>query len=290
MVNEREALGIREDQRVQAHDGRSMLSPAAVGLMLVRCSSAQPARNRICAIPVETAQVCKDASLGDDVSAVHRREVRAGREEVVMGRWIIAAAVLLWCSPGFAQASAPSMGSVMDSPGLVATGNTAAPPPPGASAAAAALDGAGIPLGTTDLFVGGLSPSPSDLGGGCPSSTGTTSLGTGAIFSGDGTLSTSPSDLGGATAASSTGCSLAPSAGDGPLGPSSTTGAAAAFGGGNIPLAATALPTTGLGGTIAPPGRITPCSSTGASILASPILSSLPGFAPAAGTPVGQVC
>ena len=60
------------------------------------------------------------------------------------------------------------MGSAIDSPGLVATGDTAAPPPPGASAAAAALDGAGVPLGTTELFVGGLSPSPTDLGGSCP--------------------------------------------------------------------------------------------------------------------------
>jgi hypothetical protein len=258
--------------------------------MLVRCSSAQPERNRICAIPVETAQVCKDAGLGGDVSAVHRREVRAGHEEVVMGRLILAAAVLLWCGPGFAQVSAPSMGSAMDGPGLVATGNTAAPPPPGAGAAAAALDGAGIPLGATELFVGGLSPSPGDLGGGCPNSTGTASLGTGAIFSGDGTLSTSPSDLGGATAVSSAGCSVAPTAGAGPLGLSSTTGAAVAFGGGNIPLAATALPTTGLGGTIAAPGSITPCSSTGASALAPPLRSPLPGFAPAVGTPVGQVC
>jgi hypothetical protein len=207
-----------------------------------------------------------------------------------MGRLILAAALLLWCSPGFAQVGAPSMGSAMDSPGLVATGNTAAPPPPGASAAAAALDGAGIPLGTTDLFVGGLSPSPTDLGGGCPSSTGTASLGTGAIFSGDGTLSMSSSDLGGATAASSSDCNTAPTAGDGPLGLSSATGAAATFGGGNILLGATALPTTGLGGTIAPPGTITPCSSTGASVLASPFQSPLPGFAPAAGTPVGQVC
>jgi hypothetical protein len=216
--------------------------------------------------------------------------VRAEHEEVVMGRFVIAAAILLWCSTGFAQVSAPSLGAPMGFPGLVATGNTAAPPPPGASAAAAALDGAGIPLGTTDLFVGGLSPSPTDLGGGCPSSTGTASLGTGAIFSGDGTLSMSSSDLGGATAASSSDCNTAPTAGDGPLGLSSATGAAATFGGGNILLGATALPTTGLGGTIAPPGSITPCSSAGASVLASPLQSPLPGFAPAAGTPVGQVC
>jgi hypothetical protein len=274
-----------------------MLSPAAVGLMLVRCSSAQPARNRICAIPVETAQNCKNAALRGAVSAVHWCEVRPReahaerkREEVVMGRFIIAAAILLSCSSGFAQVSAPSSGNATGSSGIPPVVDTAAPPPPGASAAAAALDGAGIPLGVSELFVGGLSPSQTDLGAGCPSSSGVAQLGTGAIFSGDGTLSTSPSDLGGATAASASGCSVAPSAGGGPLGLSSTTGAAAAFGGGNIPLAATALPTTGLGGTIAPPGSITPCTSTGASVVAFPLQSPLPGFAPAAGTPVGQVC
>ena len=143
-------------------------SPAAVVLMLAHCSKTQPARNRICAIPVETAQACKDACLCGDVSAAHRCEVHAGHQEVVMGRFIIAAAILLWCSPGFAQVIAPSIGSTTDSPGLPPMGDTAAPPPPGASAAAAALDGAGIPLGATDLFVGGLSPSPSDLGGSCP--------------------------------------------------------------------------------------------------------------------------
>jgi hypothetical protein len=290
LVDEREALGIRVISASRRTKAARCVSPAAVVLMLVRCSSAQPARNCICAIPVETAQACKDASLWADVSAVHRCEVRAGREEVVMRRFIIAAVILLWYSPGFAQASAPSMGGAMGSPGLAAMADTTAPPPPGASAAAAALDGAGIPLGATDLFVGGLSPSPTDLGGGCPSSIGIASLGTGAIFSSDGTLSSSPSDLGGATSASSSGCASAPTAGDGPLGVSSTAGAAAAFGGGNIPLAATALPTTGLGGTITSPGNITPCSSAGASVLVPSLQSPLPGFAPAAGAPVGQVC
>ena len=38
-------------------------------------------------------------------------------------------------------------------------------------------------------------------GGGCPSAAGVVTLGTGAIFSGDGTLSMSASDLAGATAA-----------------------------------------------------------------------------------------
>jgi hypothetical protein len=204
-----------------------------------------------------------------------------------MGRFIIAAAILFSCSTGFAQVTAPPMGSSF---GLPATGDTAAAPPPGASAAAAALDGAGVPLGATDLFVGGLSPSPTDLGGGCPSTAAFASLGTGAIFSGDGTLSTSASDLGGTTVAG-TGCSIAPTAGVGPLGLSSTTGAAPAFGGGNIPLAATSLPTTGLGGTIATPGTISPCSSTGASTFAaSPLQRPLPGFAPAVGMSLGQVC
>jgi hypothetical protein len=266
-----------------------MLSPAAVCLMLVRRSKAQPARNCICAISVETAQPCKDASRAGDVFAVQACVVCAlsRQVEVVMTRFIIATAILFSCSTGFAQVTAPSMGGAMDGPGFAVMGDAAASPPPGASAAAAALDGAGVPLGATDLFVGGLSPSATDLGGSCPSAAGVAPLGTGAIFSGDGTLSISASDLGGTAATTGTGCSIAPTAGVGPLGLSSTMGAAAAFGGGNIPLAATALPTTGLGGTIATPGSITPCSSTGASVfLQSPLL----GLAPAAGTPIGQVC
>jgi hypothetical protein len=203
-----------------------------------------------------------------------------------MGRFVIAAAILLSGSTGFAQVTAPSISTAMDGPGFAAATGTTAAPPPGASAAAAALDGAGIPLGATDLFVGGLSPSPTDLGGGCPSTTDIAALGTGAIFSGDGTLSMSASDLG----RSGGGCSIAPTAGDGPLGLSSTQGAAAGFGGGNIPLATTALPTTGLAGPIASPGSITPCGSVGGSVLtASPLQNPL-GFAPAAGTPTGQVC
>jgi hypothetical protein len=279
-------------ERVQAHDGRATLSPAAVGFMLVHCSTAQPGWNRNCAIPVETAQLCKYASRDGGVFAGQGRDVCTLRtdEEVVMRRFIIVAAILLSCGPSFAQMAAPSTGTPMGSSGLSAMGNTAAPPPPGASAAAAALDGAGIPLGTTDLFVGGLSPSPTDLGGGCAGGSGIVTLGTGAIFSGDGTLSSSSSDLGGTTT-SSTDCSIAPTAGDGPLGLSSTTGAAATFGGGNIPLAATALPTTGLGGTIGAPGSS--CSSTGASVsaaspLRSPFQNPLIGLAP--GAPTGQVC
>jgi hypothetical protein len=207
----------------------------------------------------------------------------------MMGRLIIAAVILLSCSPGFAQVTAPSMSIGTNSSGVVAMGNTAAPPPPGASAAAAALDGAAIPLGATDLFVGGLSPSPADLGGGCPSPAAVGTLGTGAIFSGDGTLSSSASDLGGATTASDTGCNVAPTAGVGPLGLSSTTGAATAFGGGNIPLAATALPTAGLSGTIPAPGSISSCTSTGlpaaaTSSLQSPLVGSMPG------TSIGSAC
>ena len=212
-----------------------------------------------------------------------------------MGRFVIAAVILLSCSTGFAQVPAPSIGSAMDSSGLTAMGDTSAPPPPGASAAAAALDGAGVPLGATDLFVGGLSPSPTDLGGGCPSAVGVVTLGTGALFGGNGTLSMSASDLGGATTPSDTGCSTAPAAGIGPLGLSSTTGAAAAFGGGNIPLAATGLPTTGLAGTIAAPGSITPCTSTGASVFAvspfqSPLLGLAPTGTPSTGALTGRAC
>ncbi len=212
-------------------------------------------------------------------------------EDIVMGRFIITAVVLCWCSSAFAQGTAPSMGSSS----FVTMGGTStvAPPPPGASAAAAALDGAGVPLGATDLFVGGLSPSATDLGGGCPSSADVVALGTGAIFSGDGTLSMSGSDLAGGTATSGSDCSIAPTAGDGPLGVSSMTGDVTAFGGGNIPLAATALPTAGLGGTVLVPGSISSCSSTGASASAaspmrSPLQNPLIGLAP--GAPTGQVC
>jgi hypothetical protein len=210
-----------------------------------------------------------------------------------MGRFVIAAAILLscatgFCSTGFAQVTAPSMGTAMDDPALASMTDTIAPPPPGASAAAAALDGAGIPLAATDLFVGGLSPSPTDLGG-CPGAAGVVALGTGAIFSGDGTLSISTSDLGGTAAAGGTGCSVAPTAGVGPLGLSSTQGAGASFGGGSIPLATTAVPTTGLAGPIASPGSITPCSSTGASVFAASPQSPL-AFALSNGTPTGRAC
>jgi hypothetical protein len=244
-----------------------------------------------------TLQRCErygDRIFGPQVRSVPGVELDAWRlEDIVMGRFIITAVILFWCSSGFAQGTAPPMGSS----GLITMGgtmaSTAAPPPPGASAAAAALDGAGVPLGATDLFVGGLSPSATDLGGGCPSSAGVVALGTGAIFSGDGTLSMSASDLAGATTASGGDCSIAPTAGDGPLGLSSLTGAAAAFGGANIPLAATALPTAGLGGTILAPGSISSCSSTGASAsaaspLRSPLQNPLIGLAP--GAPTGQVC
>lgn len=208
-----------------------------------------------------------------------------------MGRFVIVAAILLSCSTGFAQVATPAMSSTMDGPGLSVMGDTTAPPPPGASAAAAALDGAGVPLGATDLFVGGLSPSPTDLGGGCPNTAGVVGLGTGAIFSGDGTLSTSSSDLGAATATSNTGCGLAPTAGVGPLGLSSTTGAAAAFAGGNIPLAATALPTTGLANPIVAPGSIMPCTSTGTSVLAaSPLVNPMLRLVPSTGAPTGRAC
>jgi hypothetical protein len=53
-----------------------MLSPAAVGLMLVRRSKSQPARNRICAIPVETAQLCKDANRAMTYLRFRMREAR----------------------------------------------------------------------------------------------------------------------------------------------------------------------------------------------------------------------
>ena len=81
----------------------------------------------------------------------------------------IATAMLLFaCRSSLAQQT-----SIFDagvpSPGIVSTtampqlDAAATPSPTGEMVAAAALGGAGIPLGTTDLFAGGLSPSPTDL-------------------------------------------------------------------------------------------------------------------------------
>jgi hypothetical protein len=67
------------DQHIKAHDGRSMLSPAAARLMLVRRSKSQLARNRICAIPVETAQLCKAANRAATYLLCSVREVRRAK-------------------------------------------------------------------------------------------------------------------------------------------------------------------------------------------------------------------
>ena len=210
-------------------------------------------------------------------------------------RVAIAVAMFFSCSPGIAQVNAPATGAsqpAISAPATSMIDSTAAPAPPGENAAQAALGGAGVPLGTTELFAGGLSPAPTDAtGGACPTMSltpGVGSLGTGAIFSGDGTLATSPSDVAGAFDSAGSGCGTTASAAVGPLGAALTTGAAATFAGGNIPLGATGLSTTGLGGGITLPapastigsavGSTPACSATGAPSvgLSSPLLGSAP--------------
>ena len=60
------------------------------------------------------------------------------------------------------------------------------------------------------------------------------------------------------------GCRPTASAGAGPLGLTSTLGAAPAFSDGSVPLGATALSTTGLAGTIgaSTPGGLSPCTGS----------------------------
>ncbi len=149
------------------------------------------------------------------------------------------------------QMNAPAAGAAQPSTSMI--DSTAAPAPSGENAAQAALGGAGVPLGTTELFGGGLSPATTDTGAACPGisfPSGVGPLGTGAVFSGDGTLATSPSDMAGGSGAADGGCGTTASAAVGPLAPASSTGAAAAFAGGNIPLGATGPSSAGLGGGI----------------------------------------
>jgi hypothetical protein len=198
-------------------------------------------------------------------------------------RWVaISAAILLGCSASFAQVSDPGMPTLQmgePSPDL-----TAAPPAPGENAAVAAIGGAGVPLGTTELFAGGLSPAPMDaiVSPTCPGAgpnPGVGTLGTGSIFAGNGTMSVSTSDLSPSASVDPTdsNCGAAASAGAGPLGLTSTLGAASAFAAGAVPLAAGTLNTAGLGGTIGvpTPGSPASCSSTGGVVALGTGLSSL---------------
>jgi hypothetical protein len=187
---------------------------------------------------------------------------------------IVAAVLLLGCSTSLAQVNPPGMG----------TPDTMATPPLnsiGAVGTDAPVGGAGIPLGTTELFAGGLSPAPTDVtttNPTCPGvgpNPGVGALGTGSIFQADGTMATSASDLASSGDPTDSGCGPAPSASAGPLGVTSTLGTAPAFAGGSIPLGATGLTTTGLGGAIelATPGSSSPCNSPGGLTMAGTVFA-----------------
>lgn len=183
---------------------------------------------------------------------------------------IVAVATLLGGGAALAQAGFPGM-SASDTSAAPSFDGIGVPSPVGATSTLAPVGGAGIPLGTTELFAGGLSPAPADSA--CPaagSNPGVGALGTGSIFSGAGTMATSTSDLASSGDATDSGCGAVPSAGAGLLGLTSTLGAAPAFAGGNIPLGATALGAAGLAGTIAVPGSSSPCLGPGSLGMAGP--------------------
>jgi hypothetical protein len=183
---------------------------------------------------------------------------------------IVIVPMLLGSGAGFAQVNLPGMSDLNTGamPVLDSLGNPSAI---GGMSTAAPVGGAGIPLGTTELFAGGLSPSPTDLATPnptCPGASpipGVGTLGTGSIFAGNGTMATSTSDIASSIDPIDSACGAAPPAGAGPLGLTSSLGTAPAFAGGNIPLGATALSATGLGGTIGvpAPGSLSPCIGLG---------------------------
>jgi hypothetical protein len=193
--------------------------------------------------------------------------------EAPMTRLSLVAALSVWlgCGAGVAQVNFPGM-TTPDMGAAQPLDSVGAPSPVGAMGSAsgtgAPVGGAGIPLGTTELFAGGLSPAPTDVitGPTCPgagANPGVGALGTGSLFTGNGTMATSTSDLASAGIATDSGCGAAASAGAGPLGVTSTLGTAPAFTGGSVPLGAAALNITGLSGTIGvpAPGSVSPCTN-----------------------------
>jgi hypothetical protein len=206
---------------------------------------------------------------------------------------IALAMMLLTCSAGFAQQASVSGTGVSDMSATPQSDSAAVPALIGATATQAALGGAGIPLGTTELFAGGLSPTPTDgtLSPTCPGASATPgvgALGTGSIFSSNGTLATSTSDIASSGTPTDSGCGTAASAGAGPLGLTSALGAAPVFTGGSVPLGATALGTAGLSGTIgvAPPSP-SPCNLPGSVANAG---LGLPALAPLSRPPPTGTC
>jgi hypothetical protein len=209
---------------------------------------------------------------------------------------IVTVATLLSGSAGVAQVNLPDM-SAPNAGATLPSDYVAARSPVGAMTTEASIGGAGIPLGTTELFAGGLSPAPTDAAIAnptCPGASpipGVGTLGTGSIFATNGTMSTSASDIASSVDPTDSGCGAAPSAGAGPLGLTSSLGTALAFTGGNVPLGATALSTIGLGGIIAfpAPGSLSPCTSfSSTSTGGSPgTPSSLTGTSGSLGPPSG---
>jgi hypothetical protein len=185
---------------------------------------------------------------------------------------------LLGCSAALAQVNPPGVttsgvGATPDAGTAPPLDGMGAPSPTSAMGIAtgtAAVGGAGIPLATTELFAGGLSPAPTDVTTSptCPgagANPGVGALGTSSLFAGDGTMATSTSDMASSGDPTDSGCSAAPSAGAGPLGLAPTLGTAPAFTGGSVPLGGTTLNTTGLAGTIGvpAPGPLSPCTNQG---------------------------
>jgi hypothetical protein len=204
---------------------------------------------------------------------------------------IVGMAILLGSGAGFAQVSLPDT-SAQAAPAAEASDTVATPSPIGGMSTEASIGGAAIPLGVTELYAGGLSPSPSDLNTPnptCPGAgpnPGVGTLGTGSIFAGNGTMATSTSDIASSVDSTDSGCGGTPSAGAGPLGLTSTLGAAPAFSGGGVPLGAAALTTTGLAGTI---GASTPCTNSGTLATAGTGLT-LPGSVPIPGMTSANSC
>jgi hypothetical protein len=179
---------------------------------------------------------------------------------------IVLAITLLTCCASFAQQMSIPGASSPDMSAMPQLDSAAVPALTGATAAQAAVGGAGIPLGTTELFAGGLSPSPTDVTlnptcSGASTNPGVGTLGTSSIFTSNGTLATSTSDIASSGIPTDSGCGAATSAGVGPLGLMSTIGAAPAFTGGTVPLGATTLNAPGLAGTIgvSAPRSLSPC-------------------------------
>ena len=74
---------------------------------------------------------------------------------------IVTVATLLSGSAGVAQVNLPDM-SAPNAGATLPSDYVGAPSPVGAMTTEASIGGAGIPLGTTELFAGGLSPAPTD--------------------------------------------------------------------------------------------------------------------------------